>query len=50
MAVPASACPALQRPAAQSVDTTFRIANSNESGKQSLYPHGDPPMRIATKI
>jgi len=42
--------PALQRPAAQSVDITFCIANSDESGKQSLYPDGDPPIRIATKI
>jgi len=39
----ASACPALQHRAAQSVDTTFRICQySDESGKQSLYPDGDP--------
>jgi len=41
MVMPASACRALQRRAAQSVDrpTTFR---SDESGKQSLYPDADP--------
>ena len=42
MATPASACRALQRRATQSFDTTFRISNSDVSGKQSLYPDGDP--------
>jgi len=43
MAMTASACPALQRRAAQLVDTTFCIPQySDESGKQSLYPDGDP--------
>ena len=43
MAMPASACRALQRRAAQSVDTVpLSVSpNSDESGKQSLYPDGD---------
>jgi len=42
MAMPAGACRALQRRAAQSVDTIFLFPNSDESGKQYLYPDGDP--------
>ena len=43
MAMPASACPALQRRAAQSVVIPLSVSpNSDESGKQSLYPDGDP--------
>jgi len=41
MAMPASACPALQHHAAQSVDTAFRISSSDQSGKKSLYPDSD---------
>jgi len=41
MATPASACPPLQGHAVQSADTTSVSANSDESGKQSLYSDGD---------
>jgi len=33
---------AVQRRAAQSVDTTFRISQQWRIRKQSLYPDGDP--------
>jgi len=44
MAMPAITCPALQRRPSQSVDTTFvgLSPNGDESGKQSLYPNGNP--------
>jgi len=42
MAMPARACRALQHCAMQSVDTLAISPNSDKSGKQSLYPDGDP--------
>jgi len=50
MAMPASACHALQRHAAQSVIPLPVSPNSDKSGKQSLYPDGDVDFHQNVRI